>query len=180
MINFNSLPTNKPNSLPAPGAYYATIEGAEMRNSSDPTKPAYLSLRLSLTNKDGVNCGTVYDILSESNKDLVRYKLSRFLISLGLVNLGDFELVDLIKIIKNKRLIVDIKQEDANNGFPAKAVVDAFKGEIYYPLSEASNIFGTTTEQVTISDDNPFKDDLTINASDAADVHVTASTLDEF
>ena len=84
------------------------------------------------------------------------------------------------KIIKNKRLIVDIKQEDANNGYPAKAVVDAFKGEIYYPLSDASTIFGTTTEQVTISNDNPFRDDLTINASDAADVHVTASALDEF
>lgn len=181
MINFNSLPMSKPNSLPEPGAYYATIESAEMRNSMDPTKPAYLSIRLGLTNKQGTSCGSVYDILSESNKDLVRYKLSRFLIALGLTNLGNFELVDLIKVIKNKRLIVDVKQEDANNGYPAKAVVDVFSGEIYYPLSDASKIFESTVAETTISADNPFRDDtLTINASDAADVHNAASALDEF
>ena len=182
MINFNSLPINKPNSLPEPGAYYATIENAEMRNSSDPSKPAYLSLRLALADKNGRSCGNVYDILSESNKDLVRYKLSRFLISLNLTNLGNFELVDLIKIIKGKKLIVDVKQEDANNGYPAKAVVDAFRGEIYYPLSDANVVFGTTTDTIKISDDNPFKDDddLVINASDAVDVRPTVSDLDEF
>ena len=89
---------------------------------------------------------------------------------------------NLIKIIKGKKLIVDVKQEDANNGYPAKAVVDAFKGEIYYPLSDANVVFGTATENVTVSDDNPFRDDddLTINASDAVDVRPTASALDEF
>lgn len=182
MINFNSLPTDKPTNLPDSGTYYATIESAEMKQGRDITKPPYLNICLSLKDKNGKACGKVFDILAESDKELIQYKIARFLLALKLEKLGQFELVDLIKIIKNKQLIVDIKQEEAKDGYPAKAVVDVFSGSIYYPMSDAQVIFGTpapTTKAVSatveVIDD---EDDLTIDASDAADVH--AADDDDF
>lgn len=172
-INFNSLPTDKPNSLPESGPYYATIESAEMKQGKDPTKPPYLNIALALKDKHGKSCGKIFDILSESDKELVQYKLARFLIALDLAKLGTFELIDLVKIIKNKQLIVDVKQEEAKDGYPAKAVVDVFAGNIYYPMSDAPVIFGTETpkQNNTPSADIEVVDELTIDASDAADVH---------
>ena len=167
-INFNSLPTDKPNALPENGAYYATIESAEMKQGKDPTKPPYLNIALALKDKHGKSCGKIFDILSESDKELVQYKLARFIIALGLAKLGTFELLDLARIIKNKQLIVDVKQEEAKDGYPAKAVVDVFAGSIYYPISDAANIFGTEVRPESTKDN---ADVLTINASDAADVH---------
>ena len=43
-INFNSLPNTRPNQLPEPGKYYATIEKAEMTKPKDPTRPRTLIL----------------------------------------------------------------------------------------------------------------------------------------
>lgn len=180
-INFNSLPTDKPNALPENGTYYATIESAEMKQGKDPTKPPYLNIALALKDKDGKSCGKIFDIISESDKELVQYKLARFVLALDLARLGTFELVDLVKIIKNKQLIVDVKQEEARDGYPAKAVVDVFAGSIYYPMSEATNIFGTTaskTEAKSTNIDVIDDDNLDINASDAADVH--AAEDDDF
>ena len=174
MINFNSLPTDKPNSLPESGTYYATIDSAEMKQGKDATKAPYLNIGLSLKDKYGKSCGKVFDILSESDKELVQYKIARFLIALDLAKLGSFELVDLVKIIKNKQLIVDIKQEEAKDGYPAKAVVDVFAGNIYYPISEAAIIFGSdipTPVKSTPTTIEVAEDTLEINASDAADVH---------
>jgi hypothetical protein len=173
MINFNSLPTDKPVNLPDSGTYYATIESAEMKQGRDITKPPYLNICLNLKDKTGKACGKVFDILAESDKQLIQYKIARFLIALGLDKLGSFELVDLVKVIKNKQLIVDIKQEEPKDGYPAKAVVDVFSGSIYYPLSEASNIFGVSAPKAARPSDIEVIDDdsLTIDASDAADVH---------
>lgn len=174
MINFNSLPTDKPNSLPETGSYYAKIESAEMKQGKDPTKPPYLNIALALTDKYGKSCGKIFDILAESDKELIQYKIARFVLALDLARLGSFELADLVKIIKNKQLIVDVKQEEAKDGYPAKAVVDVFSGSIYYPLSDAATIFGaneTPTQPAQPTNIGVIDDDLSINASDAADVH---------
>ena len=176
-INFNSLPTNKPNNLPETGTYYATIDSAEMKQGKDPTKPPYLNMSLSLKDRFGKAAGKVYDMLAESDKELIQYKIARFITALGLERLGTFELADLVKIIKNKQLIVDIKQEEAKDGYPAKAVVDVFSGSVYYPMSEAAEIFGDTPAPVAATpkatDISVIDDDtLTIDASDAADVHL--------
>lgn len=179
-INFNSLPSNKPTALPANGSYYATIDSAEMKQGHDTTKPPYLNLALSLCDKNGKSCGKIYDILSESDKELVQYKLARFIIALDLANRlgqGQFELADLAKIVKGKRLIVDIKQEPANNGYPTKAVVDVFSGNIYYPLSEAATIFGTPAIAEKPKVEAPVDSTLSINAEDAADVHAAEEDL---
>lgn len=183
MINFNALPKDRPDNLPETGTYYATIISAEMKQPKDVTKNPYLNICLSLKDKTGKDCGKVYDIISESDKELVQYKLSRFIIALGLEKLGSFELVDLIKVIKNKQLIVDIKQEEAKDGYPAKAVVNLFDGNVYYPMSAAQEVFGVAAPASAKSDIvetfKPVDDDsLAINASDAADVH--AADDDDF
>ena len=178
-INFDSLPIDKPTNLPEPGTYYATIIEAEMKKPHDITKPSYLNLTLSLKDSAGKSCGKLYDIKSESDKELVQYKLARFLIALNLMHLGTFELADLVKVIKNKQLIVDVKIEEAKDGRPAKPVVDVFSGSIYYPMSAAGEIFSNTTTPVQSTPDVSVMDDeLCIDASDAADVH--AALDDEF
>lgn len=179
-INFSGLPTKRPNALPATGTYYATIDSAEMKQGQDPTKPQYLNITLALKDKQGKACGKIFDMLSESDKELVQYKIARFLIALGLDKLGTFELVDLVKVIKGKQLIVDVKQEEAKNGYPAKAVVDVYAGNIYYPMSDAHTLFGAAApSKATNPTDLAVVDDtLTIDASDAADVH--AADDDDF
>ena len=179
-INFDSLPTGKPVNLPEPGRYYATIDSAEMKQGLDTSKPPYLNLTMSIKDATGKSCGKIYDILSESDKELVQFKLARFLISLGLTKLGVFELVDLVKVVKNKQLIVDVKIEEAKDGRPARAVVDVFSGSIYYPMSEASTLFENVpaNKSLDATEPNVAYDELVIDASDAADVHVSVD--DEF
>jgi hypothetical protein len=147
MINFNALPTDKPNALPAAGPYFATIEKAEMKTPNNPNKPDYLNLTLAIQNKEGKSAGKIFDILSESDNDVIRYKLLRFITALNLPITGAFELKDLTKIVTGKKMIVDVtiddpKKKDPNSPYSAKAVVDVFSGMVYYPLTEASAIFG--------------------------------------
>ena len=52
MINFNTLPTNKPITEIKPGTYFATVEKAEMKAPKDPSKKPYLSLTFALTNEN--------------------------------------------------------------------------------------------------------------------------------
>lgn len=146
-INFNALPNEKPNALPNPGTYFATIEKAEMKQPSDSSKPEYLNLTLALQTKDGKSAGKIFDMLSESDKDLIRYKLARFILALEIPITGAFELKDLTKIVTGKKLIVDVavddpKKKNPDSPYQAKAVVDVFTNMIYYPLAEASTIFG--------------------------------------
>lgn len=162
-INFDSLPNNKPYSVPSAGSYYATIESAEMKQGKDTSKPMYLNLRLKLKDKEGKSAGTIFDILTESEAPLVKYKLKRFLIAIGVTFSGDFELKDLAKVCVGKEIIVDTKIEKGLND-QERAVVDATTNEVYYPLSEASEVFGESAEVV-------------INAADAADA---TDVIDEF
>ena len=157
------LPNNKPFSVPPAGSYYATIESAEMKQGKDTSKPMYLNLRLKLKDKEGKSAGTIFDILTESEAPLVKYKLKRFLGAIGVTFSGDFELKDLAKVCVGKEIIVDTKIEKGLND-QERAVVDATTNEVYYPLSEASEVFGESAEVV-------------INAVDAADA---TDVIDEF
>jgi hypothetical protein len=146
-INFNSLPNDRPNALPIPGQYFAIIEKAEMKTPADTSKPDYLNLTLALQDKNGKSCGKIFDILSESDADIIRYKIGRFITALELPITDAFELKDLTKIVTGKKMIVDVtiddpKKKNPDSPYQAKAVVDVFSGMVYYPLAEASTIFG--------------------------------------
>ena len=81
-INFNSLPTQKPTSTIPAGFYKATISKAEMRVSKN-TGNEYLSLQYDLTDDKG-HAAKLYDMQFDSEKELLRYKLARFLQATGL------------------------------------------------------------------------------------------------
>ena len=150
MINFDSLPTTKPVQTIPEGRYTAVVASAEMKNSKDPDKPPYLNMRLDILDPKGNKLGSVFDILSESPAQLVRYKLHRFITALGLT-LTNFELKDLTKIIVNKMLEVDLKIEQ-QEGYAARTVVDALTNEIYYPFT------GCPFDAVDSADATPTSD----------------------
>lgn len=164
-INFDSLPGNKPFSVPNPGTYYATIEAADMKQGKDASKPPYLNLKYKLKTQDGKAAGVIFDIIAESEHSLMQYKLKRFLIALGITFEGEFELKDISKLCVGKEIIVDTKIEEGTDGRQSRAVVDLFTNEIYYNISEANEVFGETATAV-------------INASDAEDA--ADKIIDEF
>ena len=103
-INYDALPSSKPQSTLAPGYYMATIVKAEMKKSTN-TGADYLSLQYDLNNGAGVT-GKLFDIQMESEKEFLRYKLQRFLTALNLNLSGSFELRDLCKLVNGKKFIV--------------------------------------------------------------------------
>jgi hypothetical protein len=159
-INFNELPNSAPNNFPlvAIGRYYATIDLAEMKQGKDTTKPPYLNLRYSLTTGEGETAGKLYDMLFATDHEIVRYKLKRFIEALELPITGDFHLEDLTKVVINKKLIVDVTHD--TKGEKPKAVVDVFKGAIFYPMNEAGELFENVTTTTTTD---------VVNATDAED-----------
>ena len=168
-INFDTLPGNNPMGQLIPeGTYYATIEKAEMKApKNDTSKPDYLNLQYAITDADGKSYGKLFDMLTESDSDVMRYKLKRFITALEIPITGTFNLKDLTKIIVGKRFIVDITiQSDKNGQYADKSVVDVFKNEIFYPLSEATAIFGTVTPDAS---ERHRQSEPEIEASDAVD-----------
>lgn len=134
MINFDSLPNSKPVQTIPTGTYTAIIAAAEMKKAKDPAKPDYLSTRLDILDDKGNKLGSVFDIITESEAPLARYKLQRFISALEL-KLTNFELKDLTKIIVGKKFKVDLKIEN-QEGYAARTVVDALTNEIYYAFSD--------------------------------------------
>lgn len=169
-INFDALPSNRPFSVPQAGTYFATIESAEMKQGKDLSKPPYLNLKYKLKTIDGKSAGTLFDIMVESDNNVVQYKLSRFLKAIGVSFEGEFELKDVSKLCVGKEIIVDTKVEQGING-QDRAAIDLFTNEAYYNINEATEIFG---EGVVTPN--------TINASDAKDARdpVEAIIEDEF
>lgn len=178
-INFSELPKEKPNQLPAEGTYYATIESGEMKQGKDTSKPPYLNLRMKLTKKDGTSVGMFFDKIFESEAPLCQFKLGRFLYAIGidLTKNGVIELSQIAKLVKGKRIIVDIAQtENTYNGRTSmQAVVDINKGECYYRTTDADVAFATEGGlDMDVSDvDVPF-----IDASDADDTNSTTEKED--
>ena len=136
-IQFNQLPGGRPQGFPVPpkGQYIAVISKAEMKQPKDQTKDMYLSMVLDLTDDAGKSHGKVFDIISSSDNEYIRFKLKRLIEALELPITGSFELKDLTKMVPGKKLRVDITVDD--RGDQPKAVVDIFSNEIFYPL-EAS------------------------------------------
>lgn len=165
-INFDSLPSDKPFSVPEAGTYYATIESAEMKQGKDTSKPPYLNLKFKLKTKEGKSAGVIFDIIAESEHSLIQYKLKRLLIALGISFEGEFELKDIAKLCTGKEIILDTKIEKDNQDRD-RAVVDLFSNEIFYNISEANEIFGENASDV-------------INASDAEDAKTADEIIDEF
>jgi len=167
MINFNELPKTNAMSAPPKGDYIAVIEVAEMKQGNDATKPMYLNLRLALSDVDGQSRGKIFDIISESTHEIVKFKLRRLIEACEIPITGNFELKDLVKILPGKTIIVQTTIEE-KDGKPAQGKVDVFAPGVFYPISEKNKIFGLgtpttapmpTTIDATDADDHPFAPD---------------------
>lgn len=146
-INFDSLPnTGSEFTIVPKGRYTAKIKKAEMKQPKDETKPKYLSLQYTLT-ENGKTVANVFDALYESDAQLLRYKLKRFIEALKLPITGNFELKDLCKMVVNKSFTVAITTEEYNNN--TRNVVDVFDDTIYEAI-------GTTEAPQVDNDDLPF------------------------
>lgn len=154
MIQFDTLPQENPYALPAPGLYKGKITEAEIRasKSKDPNtgnlKPDYLNLKIALTDINGKGCGSIYDIVSESDSSVVKYKLARLLLACGIPLVGSMSLKDLAKIINGKEIAVDVNIDKPKEGNNPKAQVDLFSHEAYYPAADFVEVYNTINRGV--------------------------------
>lgn len=138
-INFEALPQQNPYGVPAANIYLAKIVEAKMKQGKDTTKPPYLNIKYALTKHDGTSGGTLYDMLSESESEVVMFKIGRFLRACGIPLQGSMELKDIAKLIQNKTIVVDVKVETKDD--IARAQVDLFTREAYYTAEEFEEIY---------------------------------------
>ena len=92
MIHFNNLPDSGSSNTLVTGKHKVKVTKAEMKQPKDPNKPEYLNVTLAIYDDSNNQIGTIWDILSESDKALVQYKLKRFIIGFNIPIAGDFEL----------------------------------------------------------------------------------------
>jgi hypothetical protein len=138
-INFDALPQSNPFGTPNPGLYLAKIEEARMKQGKDTKKPPYLNVKYSLTKHNGESGGTLYDIISESDSQVVQYKLGRFLRACNIPLQGTMELKDIAKLVQNKTIVVDVALDDKAER--PRAQVDLFSNEAYYQAGEFEEIY---------------------------------------
>ena len=137
-IQFDTLPTQNAFHVEA-DVYLAHIEEAEMRKPKDPTKPAYLNLKYTLTRHNGKSAGVMFDGMYESDKQIVQYKLARFLQACGIPLKGTMELKDIASLVLNKDIVVDTKVDES--GTQPRLQVDPFGREAYYPKEQFTEIW---------------------------------------
>jgi hypothetical protein len=161
-INFQNLPSTTPNALPPKGIYVYEIESAQVRCSAN-TGNDYLEIKAKLSKGDGKKVATIFDRIFDIDSDIPRYKLRQFIVALRLPITGDFQLSDLTKMIVGKKILADITHEKSKDPrYADKAVVDPFSAEIYYPISRAEELLGTSMQSADST--------AAINASDAEDI----------
>lgn len=169
-INYDALPSTKPQSVLPAGYYMATIVKAEMKRSQN-TGSEYLSLQYDLNDGKGVT-GKLFDLQMESEKEFLRYKLQRFLTALNLNLSGSFELKDLCKLVNGKKFVIDVGVED-NEQYGKRNTVNSFEHEIYYSINEWASLTAAPTDPFNaVEEDIPTPTDSdapAINAADALD-----------
>ena len=103
MISFNNIPKDKPsqNSV-AEGRYTASIFKTEMRVGKD-AGTEYLNVSFKLDNGGFVN-----ENYFDSDKPFLMYKLGRLLDACGVTLSGEGTLKDVAKVIKGKKVVVDV------------------------------------------------------------------------
>lgn len=111
MLNFDKLPSTKPNqSNITEGRYEAEIFKCEMRTSST-TNNEYLNVSFKL--KDG---GFVNENYFDSDKPFLLYKLGQLLKACNVTLSGEGSLKDVAKVIKGKKVVIDVAVNDRGYG----------------------------------------------------------------
>lgn len=111
MLNFESLPKNKPSqNNVAEGTYKATVFKTEMRVSKE-TNNEFLNVSFKIDNGGFVN-----ENYFDSDKPFLMYKLGRLLKACNVELKGEGSLKDVAKVIKGKKVIIDVVVNDKGYG----------------------------------------------------------------
>jgi hypothetical protein len=112
MLNFTSLPKDKPNNnTVAEGRYNAIVFKSEMRKSQKDNSNEYLNVSFKIDNGGFVN-----ENYFESDKPFLMYKLSRLLLACNVQLEGEGTLKDVAKVIQGKRVVLDVVVNDRGYG----------------------------------------------------------------
>ena len=111
MLNFESLPKDKPSqNNVAEGTYKATVFKTEMRTSKE-SGNEYLNVSFKIDNSGFVN-----ENYFDSDKPFLMYKLGRLLKACNVELKGEGSLKDVAKVIKGKKVIIDVVVNDKGYG----------------------------------------------------------------
>ncbi len=137
MIQFNNLPKDKPsqNSV-KPGRYTALVFKTEMRKGKD-SGAEYLNVSFQL---DGG--GFVNENYFDSDKQFLQYKLSQLLIACNTPLEGEGSLKDIAKVIKGKKVIIDVAVNDKGYG----SLDYTGNNDGIYPINKPTTAAATATE----------------------------------
>ena len=149
-ISFDSLPNAPQANLIPAGAYIATIEKAAMKQPKDDKKPPYLNLQLDIKDAEGKSYGKLFDIITESESEYMRYKLRCFIQAID-VNLGAvFELRDLTKVCVGKKCEVTVTVDEKST--PPRSQINMFAADMYKRISNVVDPFADTDVPFTMGD----------------------------
>ena len=111
MLNFESLPKNKPSqNNVAEGTYKATVFKTEMRVSKE-SGNEFLNVSFKIDNGGFVN-----ENYFDSDKPFLMYKLGRLLKACNVELKGNGSLKDVAKVIKGKKVVIDVIVNDKGYG----------------------------------------------------------------
>ena len=111
MLNFESLPKDKPSqNNVVEGTYKATVFKTEMRTSKE-SGNEYLNVSFKIDNGGFVN-----ENYFDSDKPFLMYKLGRLLKACNVELKGNGSLKDVAKVIKGKKVIIDVIVNDKGYG----------------------------------------------------------------
>lgn len=154
-INFDSLPTAKPsnNTTVTEGRHLARVEKAEMTTSKT-SDSKYL--KVTFKTKDG---GYVTENYFEGDKPFLLYKIGRLLKATGVVLEGTGSLEDIAKLIKGKKVTIDVALNDRGYGTldytDAKEGIYARDEVVTEEVNEVEEI-DTDIEEAVASEDDDF------------------------
>ena len=130
MLNFTSLPKDKPNNNSvAEGRYNAIVFKSEMRKSKE-SNNEYLNVSFKIDNGGFVN-----ENYFDSDKPFLMYKLSRLLLACNTPLEGEGTLKDVAKVIQGKRVVIDVVVNDRGYG----SLDYSGNKEGIYPIGYAGN-----------------------------------------
>lgn len=111
MLNFEKLPQDKPNqNAVSEGRYTAEIFKTQMMVSKT-TNSEYLNVSFKIDNGGFVN-----ENYFDSDKPFLLYKLGRLLKACNVTLSGEGTLKDVAKVIKGKKVIIDVAVNDKGYG----------------------------------------------------------------
>ena len=136
MLNFSSLPKDKPNqNAVSEGRYDAVVFDAKMVDSK--TTPGTQYLNVSFKLNEG---GFVNENYFESDKPFLMYKLGRLLKACGVNLEGEGSLKDVAKVVKGKKVTIDVVVNDKGYG----SLDYSGNNEGIYPYGQVFEEYSTT------------------------------------